>query len=903
MAKDPDQSTLPTHGAAVLPSVEVDSYNLEVEDDDGFVGDKASRGAFREMLDKWRQPLRELGEDPFDDKPSEEISKKKLDSVLAQGTPEAAGVVQSAVEEFAQQLAKVIRRFLRQKTWRDTDSIVIGGGFRASRVGELAIARTELILKAEEIPIDIELIRHDPDEAGLLGAAHLLPAWMLAGYEGILAVDVGGTNIRAGVVKLNQGKAKDLSQAVVLKSELWRHGDEDVKRDDAVDRLVEMLEAHVKDAKKTGFKLAPLIGIGCPGVIDTDGAIERGAQNLPGNWESNRFNLPRYIRDEIPEHRRARDHRGDAQRCRRAGPEPAALHAGPQALGRADHRHGARQRAVHQPRQEGQGLRPGRRAIARVELGRSRPVEAVLDRLLEHGGSDRVGEALGHDPHHVVLGIDAARAGEAAGVGAAVGVAEDRLRAAPVVLEDVEVDRLQVARHLRELDVAEDAAERVAAGACAVAHGVAEAERLAPVQEGGGAVGAGADVAAVGRRAEQRIGGPWAPAADAVGAGLEHQQHGDALLVRVLRRLDRLGRCRGRRRWQPGGGFLDPGRGCRERRGRGGGGRRWRSRRIAATTGGAGSLDCAEGVATGAAGIAGAASVRSGAGSGLSTVATCGGGAAATEPLSCGSVDPLSFSFCPWAARSCAARRASRIWRTRLSFSASALVSSSRRWASCASSTSLLRACSVCSASSASALARSLPASSISRRASSASRVCSSAPRISSTSRRARASISASSALRSSTARRLVSSAIAALRCASALRWASFLRASSAARFLASAALRSASFFFLASAALASALRLLVGLGLLLVLRLGRRGLLAGPLGGASELLGHLVGGVVGGCRLGDQEAKGNERNDPARDGRCRHCFLPHVPPAGAQGARRLGANLFTICGGKRELG
>ena len=99
----------------------------------------------------------------------------------------------------------------------------------------------------------------------MLGAAHLLPAWMLAGHDGILAVDVGGTNIRAGVVKLNQGKAKDLSQAVVLKSELWRHGDEDVKRDDAVDRLVEMLEAHVKDAKKSGFKLAPLIGIGCPG--------------------------------------------------------------------------------------------------------------------------------------------------------------------------------------------------------------------------------------------------------------------------------------------------------------------------------------------------------------------------------------------------------------------------------------------------------------------------------------------------------------------------------------------------------------------------------------------------------------------------------------------------------------
>jgi predicted NBD/HSP70 family sugar kinase len=300
MAKDPDQATLPTHGASVLPSVEVDSYNLEVEDDEGFVGDKASRGAFREMLDKWRQSLRDLGEDPFGDTPSGEISKKKLDAVLTKGPPEAAGVVQSAVEDFAQQLAKVIRRFLRQKTWRDTASVVIGGGFRASRVGEMAIVRSALILKAEEVPIDIELIRHDPDEAGLLGAAHLLPAWMLAGYEGILAVDVGGTNIRTGVIRLNQGKAKDLSEAVVLQSELWRHGDQDVKRDDAVARLVEMLSTHVKDTGKNGFKLAPLIGIGCPGIIDTDGSIERGAQNLPGNWESNRFNLPRSIRDQIP---------------------------------------------------------------------------------------------------------------------------------------------------------------------------------------------------------------------------------------------------------------------------------------------------------------------------------------------------------------------------------------------------------------------------------------------------------------------------------------------------------------------------------------------------------------------------------------------------------------------------
>ena len=31
-----------------------------------------------------------------------------------------------------------------------------------------------------------------------------------------------------------------------------------------------------------------------------DGAISKGGQNLPGNWESSRFNLPRSLIDAIP---------------------------------------------------------------------------------------------------------------------------------------------------------------------------------------------------------------------------------------------------------------------------------------------------------------------------------------------------------------------------------------------------------------------------------------------------------------------------------------------------------------------------------------------------------------------------------------------------------------------------
>jgi hypothetical protein len=68
-----------------------------------------------QILDKWRKPLRKLGDDPFGEKPSDEISKKKLDSHLTEGDIDAAIVVHSAVEDFAQQLPNVIRRFLKSK--------------------------------------------------------------------------------------------------------------------------------------------------------------------------------------------------------------------------------------------------------------------------------------------------------------------------------------------------------------------------------------------------------------------------------------------------------------------------------------------------------------------------------------------------------------------------------------------------------------------------------------------------------------------------------------------------------------------------------------------------------------------------------------------------------------------
>ena len=289
------------HGASRLPSVEVDSFNIEIKDDEGFLGDRASKGAFREILEEWRKPLRKSGEDPFGDEPSDKISKKALDAVLSGDDAEAAAVVHSAIEQFAQELAYVTRRFLKTKAWARTECIVVGGGFRASRLGEIAIARAEIILKSEGFKVDLVPIRFDPDDAGLIGALHLAPSWIFEAYDSILAVDIGGTNIRCGIVETRWKKAPDLSKAVVFKSDLWRHADDEPSREAAVKRLVKMLQGLIEDAEAEGFKLAPFIGIACPGVINADGSIEKGAQNLPGNWESSKFNLPASLVEAIPQ--------------------------------------------------------------------------------------------------------------------------------------------------------------------------------------------------------------------------------------------------------------------------------------------------------------------------------------------------------------------------------------------------------------------------------------------------------------------------------------------------------------------------------------------------------------------------------------------------------------------------
>jgi predicted NBD/HSP70 family sugar kinase len=298
MAEKPVANGVASHGAAALPSVTVDSFNLELKDENGFVGDQANKAAFDEFLSEWRDRLRKLGDDPLGD---EKLSGKELEKALKNGPPEAAGLVHSTIEDFAQQLVSVIRRFLRTSGWKDTERVAVGGGLRGSRLGEIAIGRAAVLLKGDGIDIELAPISHDPDEAGLLGAAHLAPAWIFTGHDAIFAVDIGGTNIRAGVVRLNLKKSDTLSHAEIWRSELWRHADDEPDREEVVGEIVAMLGKLAKAAGKEGLTLAPFVGIGVPGVVNADGTIDRGAQNMPGNWHSSRFKLPALIVEKIPD--------------------------------------------------------------------------------------------------------------------------------------------------------------------------------------------------------------------------------------------------------------------------------------------------------------------------------------------------------------------------------------------------------------------------------------------------------------------------------------------------------------------------------------------------------------------------------------------------------------------------
>lgn len=298
---EPVPATAGLHGMRNMPSVIVESYNLEVRDEEGFIGDRASQTAFRKLLDVWRKRKRKNGIDPMGNARSADLSKSEIDQMLQmKDATEATDAVEGAIEEFAGELASVIKRFMRQKAWKGVDRIVIGGGFPESDVGERAILQAAVMLDADNVQIGLARLRHEVDDGGLMGWVHLAPSRMVTDYDAILALDIGGTNVRCGIVKPRWKKASDLSRARVVKRQKWRHVDDNPKQAELVDGLVAMLEEMIAYSQKKNIRLAPFVGIACPGLIRQDGSIARGAQNLPGDWERDDFHLPTALCEKIP---------------------------------------------------------------------------------------------------------------------------------------------------------------------------------------------------------------------------------------------------------------------------------------------------------------------------------------------------------------------------------------------------------------------------------------------------------------------------------------------------------------------------------------------------------------------------------------------------------------------------
>lgn len=300
-ATPPLEETL-WHGRLELPTTAITGYSLDVLDPigGGHLGDRVRRAAFQQMLQAWREKFADMGADPFGKTSMQGLGQDRLDELLRRGGP-AATVLRAAAEDYGLQFADVVRRFLRQKGWRGVERIVVGGGFQDSALGRLAIGRAGELLARDKDGVYLRTLHHDPDEGGLVGWVHVIPQSLLQGRDALLAVDIGGTNVRCGIVRAHRRLAPDFSAAEVVAHDKWGHADDAVRgRQDLVEGVADMLCRLIAVARRRRIALAPFVGVSCPGLVRADGSIAGGAQNLPGNWESLRFHMPSRLEALLP---------------------------------------------------------------------------------------------------------------------------------------------------------------------------------------------------------------------------------------------------------------------------------------------------------------------------------------------------------------------------------------------------------------------------------------------------------------------------------------------------------------------------------------------------------------------------------------------------------------------------
>ncbi len=292
-----DQLPLPPHGATTFPGLRLDAYAEELPGPEG-----SAPRPFGAVLEAWRAKLRSGGIlDPFGEAPSDEVDRQALDAVLAEGSPEASGLVNGAIEEFAHELADAVRQVLTLPGWDTVQRLLVGGGFHTCRLGEAVVGRAATLLRNAGLSLPVMPVRHDPPEAVLIGAAHLVPRTILAAADGVLTAELSGHVFRAGVVLPRLGVSPVMNQAGVWRLAEWRRAEApEADRSAALGRLAALLSDLAGAAAGAGLSLAPVVAVACPGEIAPDGRILRGADELPGEWEGVHFRLHDSLSRRLP---------------------------------------------------------------------------------------------------------------------------------------------------------------------------------------------------------------------------------------------------------------------------------------------------------------------------------------------------------------------------------------------------------------------------------------------------------------------------------------------------------------------------------------------------------------------------------------------------------------------------
>lgn len=83
--------------------------------------------------------------DPLGGNSIAKLTKDRMDKLLADGDSGTAGVIHTAIEEFA----AVVRRLMKLERWQGSQHIVAGGGLRGSQLGEFAVGRAADLLHGD----------------------------------------------------------------------------------------------------------------------------------------------------------------------------------------------------------------------------------------------------------------------------------------------------------------------------------------------------------------------------------------------------------------------------------------------------------------------------------------------------------------------------------------------------------------------------------------------------------------------------------------------------------------------------------------------------------------------------------------------------------------------------------